>query len=82
MGQGSAEEFLNRSTENLMELGDLGVVGFLRFYNVERDDTARYSCVAVNELPQTTQLRNVSDPVQLTVLGKCSIDQCSQHGTR
>lgn len=53
-----------------MELGELGVVGFLRFYNVERNDTARYSCVAVNELPETTRLRNESRPVQLTVLGK------------
>ena len=77
MGSGSVEEFLNRSTvissSDIMELGDLGVVSFLRFYKVERDDTARYSCVAVNELPQTTQLRNVSDPVNLTVLGKCSL---------
>ena len=87
MGSDSLEEFLNRSTDisssDIMELGDLGVVGFLRFYNVERDDTARYSCVAVNELPETTQLRNVSDPVQLTVLGKFSICSLisSQHGT-
>ena len=76
MGSDSLEEFLNRSTDisssDIMELGDLGVVGFLRFYNVERDDTARYSCVAVNELPETTRLRNVSDPVQLIVLGKYS----------
>ena len=76
MGSGSVKEFLNRSTEisssDIMELGNLGVVSFLRFYSVERNDTARYSCVAVNELPETTRLRNVSDPVQLTVLGKCS----------
>ena len=74
---GSVEEFLNRSTEisssDIMEHGNLGVVSFLRFYDVERDDTARYSCVAVNKLPETTQLRNVSDPVQLTVLGKFSL---------
>ena len=74
---GSVEEFLNRSTEisssDIIEHGDLGVVSFLRFYDVERDDTARYSCVAVNELPETTRLRNVSDPVQLTVLGKFSL---------
>ena len=87
MGSGSVEKFLNRSTEisssDIMELGDLGVVSFLRFYKVETDDTARYSCVAVNELPQTTQLRNVSDPVQLAVLGKFSICSLisSQHGT-
>ena len=83
---GSIEQFLNRNTEispsDIMELGGLGVVSFLRFYNVERNDTARYSCVAVNELPQTTQLRNVSDPVQLTVLGKLSLTmQHSKHST-
>ena len=76
MGSGSVEKFLNRSTEisssDIMELGDLGVVSFLRFYKVERADTARYSCVGVNKLPETTQLRNVSGPVQLTVLGECS----------
>ena len=77
MGSGSVEEFLNRSTDisssDIMELGNLGVVSFLRFYSVERNDTARYSCVAMNELPQTMQLRNLSGPIQLTVLGKCSL---------
>jgi hypothetical protein len=73
MGSGSIEEFLSGTTVNrsdIMGLGELGVVSFLRFYDVVREDTAMYSCVAVNALPQTTQLRRESNSVQLTVLGK------------
>ena len=73
MGSGSVEEFLNNtavSNSEIMDLGELGVVSFLRFYDVVRDDTAMYSCVAMNALPETTRLRNESSPVQLTVLGK------------
>ena len=73
MGSGSIEEFLSGtsvSTGDIMNLGELGVVSFLRFYDVVREDTAMYSCVAMNDLPQTTQLRNESNPVRLTVLGK------------
>ena len=73
MGSGSVEEFLNKSrgisAGEIANLTEPGVVSFLRFYDVIREDTAMYSCVATNELPQTTQLRNVSDPAQLTVLG-------------
>ena len=73
MGSGSFEEFLNSTaltSGDIAALGNLGVVSFLRFYDVIREDTASYSCVATNELPQTTQLRNESNPVRLTVLGK------------
>ena len=73
MGSGSVQEFLNKSTginsNEIARLGNLGVVSFLRFYDVVREDTAMYSCVAANELPETTRLTNTSDPVQLTVLG-------------
>ena len=73
MGSGSLQEFLSStilSASEIMDLGELGVVSFLRFYDVVREDTAMYSCVAVNELEQTTRLRNESSQVQLTVLGK------------
>ena len=73
MGSGSLQEFLSSTTlsaSEIMDLGELGVVSFLRFYDVVREDTAMYSCVAVNELEQTTRLRNESSQVQLTVLGK------------
>ena len=73
MGSGSVEEFLSSmaiSTSEIMDLGELGMVSFLRFYDVVRDDTAMYSCVAMNALLETTQLRHESSPVQLTVLGK------------
>ena len=76
MGSGSIEEFLSGtsvSTGDIMSLGELGVVSFLRFYDVVREDTAMYSCVAMNALPQTTRLRNESNPVQLTVLGKKNV---------
>lgn len=73
MGSGSVEEFLSKikgiSDGEIANLGELGVVSFLRFYDVIRGDTAMYSCVATNELPETTRLKNESDPVQLTVLG-------------
>ena len=73
MGSGSIEQFLSStaiSASEIMALGELGVLSFLRFYDVIRDDTATYSCVAMNALPQTTRLRNESNPVQLTVLGE------------
>ena len=73
MGSGSLESFLNKSTgislSEIAGLGDLGVVSFLRFYDVVREDTAAYSCEASNRLEQTTTLRNESGPVQITVLG-------------
>ena len=73
MGSGSIEEFLNGTTVSLsgiMDFEELGVVSFLRFYDVVREDTAMYSCVAVNALPETTQLRTESTSIRLTVLGK------------
>ena len=51
-------------------LGELGVVGVFTFEQVKRDDTAKYTCTATNSLSQTTTLDIMSDPIQLTVLGK------------
>ena len=67
MGGMSQERFLNKSTGTI--LGELDVVSFMRFYDVIREDTAAYSCVATNRLEQTTTLRYASDPVQITILG-------------
>ena len=76
MGSGTVEEFLDSLTgitsADIERLGrEMGVVSFLRFYDVIREDTANYSCVASNALPQTTTLTVMSGNVMLTVLGKC-----------
>ena len=66
---GSIEDFLYIGF-NIAYLRELGFVSFLKFYNVVREDTAQYSCKATNELPETTRLVNISEPVQITVLGQ------------
>ena len=75
MGSGTVQEFLDSimgiTAADIERLGgELGVVSFLRFYDVIREDTANYSCVASNDLPQTTTLTIMSGNILLTVLGK------------
>ena len=75
MGSGTVQEFLDSimgiTAADIEQLGgELGVVSFLRFYDVIREDTANYSCVASNDLPQTTTLTIMSGNIILTVLGK------------
>ncbi len=57
------------SMEEVESLGELGVVGVLTFEMVEREDTDMYTCTATNSLPETMEIADVSDPVQLVVLG-------------
>ena len=61
---------LNISVEDVRSLGELGLVSVLSFEEVVREDTANYTCTAVNELPETTRIVNVSDPLPLVVLGE------------
>ena len=66
-------EMAGFSQSEVDALGELGVVGLLTFRDVERDDTASYTCTATNSLPRTTTLSTESDPIQLTVLGMSSV---------
>ena len=66
-------EMAGFSRSDAQGLGELGVVGLLTFRDVERDDTASYTCTATNSLPQTTTLSTESDPIQMTVLGMSSV---------
>ena len=61
---------LNISVEDVRSLGELGLVSVLSFEEVVREDTANYTCTAVNELPETTRIVNVSDPLPLVILGE------------
>ena len=61
---------LDISVEDVHSLGELGLVSVLSFEEVEREDTANYTCTAVNELPETTRIVNVSDRLTLVVLGE------------
>ena len=58
------------SMDEVKTLGELGVVGVLVFQMVEREDTANYTCIVRNSLPETTELSAVSTFIQLVVLGK------------
>ena len=73
MGSGTIASLIGMtdiSVEDVRSLGELGVVSVLSFEEVVREDTANYTCTAVNELPETTRIVNVSDPLPLVVLGE------------
>ena len=63
-------DILDISVEDVRSLGELGLVSVLSFEEVVREDTANYTCTTVNELPETTRIVNVSDPLTLVVLGE------------
>jgi netrin-G3 ligand len=46
----------------------LGSIGRLTFTSVARNDTANYTCEAVNSLPTSTELSAISHPITITVL--------------
>ena len=73
MGNGSIASLIGMtdiSVEDVRSLGELGLVSVLSFEEVVREDTANYTCTAVNELPETTRIVNMSDPLPLVVLGE------------
>ena len=79
MSSGSIEGLIESMTEfntrDLRSLGELGVVSVLSFDQLEREDTANYTCTATNMLPQTTTLTALSPSIPLVVLGKL-VDHC------
>ena len=68
MGSGSMQNLTNISSENILSLGELGLISVLSFEQVVREDTANYTCTAVNEFPETTMIINVSNPLPLVVI--------------
>ena len=69
-GSGSIRDILGSITGfNISSLGELGVVSVLSFDQLEREDTANYTCTATNMLPQTTTLTALSPSIPLVVLG-------------
>ena len=71
--EGLIESMTEFNTRDLHSLGELGVVSVLSFDQLEREDTANYTCTATNMLPQTTTLTALSPSIPLVVLGKCCI---------
>ena len=68
--EGLIESMTEFNTRDLRSLGELGVVSLLSFDQLEREDTANYTCTAINSLPQTTTLTALSSSIPLVVLGK------------
>ena len=56
------------SINDITQLGDLGVASFIRFFSISREDEGSYRCNASNELK--VQLRIVSQPIWVTIIGK------------
>ena len=73
MGSGSVLGLLNMyidtTVDQILGLGELGVVSLLSFEETVRGDTANYTCIATNALPETTTLMDVSGNIPLVVLG-------------
>ena len=63
------ESMTEFNTRDLCSLGELGVVSVLSFDQLEREDTANYTCTATNMVPQTTTLTALSPSIPLVVLG-------------
>ena len=68
--EGLIESMTEFNTRDLHSLGELGVVSVLSFDQLEREDTANYTCTATNSLPQTTTLTALSPSIPLIVLGE------------
>ena len=58
------------TVDQVLQLGELGVVGLLSFEQTVRGDTANYTCSAINSIPETTTLMAVSENIPLTILGE------------
>ena len=74
MGNNSVTDLITKHTtlsvDQVLQLGELGVVGLLSFEETVRGDTANYTCTATNSLPETTTLTAVSDRLSLVILGE------------
>ena len=58
------------SVDVILSLGELGIVSVLNINSVVREDTDNYTCTIRNQLPQTTTITRISNPVPLVVLGE------------
>ena len=70
LGNGSIVDVI---VDQVLQLGELGVVGLLSFNETVRGDTANYTCTATNSLPETAILMAISDDIPLVILGKHTI---------
>ena len=74
MGSGSIVSLLmmhtNFTVDQVLQLGDFGVVGLLSFEVTVRDDGAEYRCIAFNSFPETTTAKAVSSSIPLVILGE------------
>ena len=57
------------TVNQVLQLGELGVVGLLSFEETVRGDTANYTCTASNGLAETTVLKTTSSNILLAILG-------------
>ena len=73
LGNSSIADLLTKHTtlsvDQVLQLGELGVVGLLSFEETVRGDTANYTCTATNSLPETTMLKTTSSNILLAILG-------------
>ena len=61
------------SEDDIMSLGELGIVGVLSIDSVLREDTGSYTCRVSNQLPQTIVITATSDAVVLVILGELTM---------
>ena len=61
------------TVDQVLQLGELGVVGLLSFEETVRGDTANYTCTATNSLPGTAMLTTTSGNISLVILGELII---------
>ena len=77
---GTIKNLLNMYTdstvEQILSLGELGIVCLLYFEETVRGDSTNYTCIATNALPETTTLMDVSGNIPLVILGTliCALD--------
>ena len=61
------------TVDQVLQLGELGVVGLLSFEQTVRGDTANYTCTATNALAETTMLMITSGNISVVILGELTI---------
>ena len=58
------------TVDQVLQLGELGVVGLLSFENSVRGDNGNYTCSATNSFPATRTLTTMSGRIPLVILGE------------